>query len=87
MVGACSDKTSVDAFLAVVFAASVALLAVVADIPKRLDAATVADGPALDIGADFDNDSGTFMTGTFGAECAHWWHSPVIHPGKGSVSE
>lgn len=79
LISASSNETGVLRILAVILTPGVAVLAVVADVPDGLDAAAVADRPALHVGADFDNDAGAFVTGRSVTAGRHWWDGPVVH--------
>lgn len=66
------------ALLAVILPALPALLTSTTDIQQRLDASAIADFPVLDVGPDFDDDAGAFVSGAFGAECRHGRDGPVV---------
>ena len=68
MVGTRRDQASVHALLAVVLPAVIALLAVVANVPERFNAAAVSNFPALHVGADFDDNACALVACAFGAE-------------------
>lgn len=45
-----------------------ALFAIVADVVERLDPRAIANLPTLDLRANFDDDTSTFMTSTLSPE-------------------
>ena len=48
------------------------------DVLDGLEASTLADLVRLDVLANFDDDSGPFVTCAFGSEFRHLWKAPVV---------
>ena len=74
-----SGLIGISYLLTVVLLAIPTVLAIVADIPKRLDSGSITNIPTLYVIANFDDNTCTLVTSTFGAELRHWRYGPIVH--------